>query len=114
MSCLRELFSQETSGVVGTLADDSTTTMPAPFEYVDADKADQASRTVRTLGIRPAREMLKARSAKVDVSGDTTAVPLSSFEAHMSARVGKDSAEVGLELVFDQGKTHIDSAPYLS
>lgn len=99
MSGLRELYMQETKGVLGTLSGDEQS-IP-PFEGLESQ--DEEGSTVRTLGIRPIRELQDRRRAETKVTAEPSNKS-SSFEAELYAVIG-NSQEIGLELIFDQGES---------
>jgi hypothetical protein len=103
MSGLRELYMQESKGVLGTLSGDEQS-IP-PFEGLGS-QAKEGS-TVRTLGIRPIRELQDRRRAETKLTAEPSNKS-SSFEAELRAAIG-NSQEIGLELVFNQGESTPES-----
>lgn len=101
MSGLRELYLQETTGVLGTLGGDKTSIPP----FQGLDRQAKEGSTVQTLGIRPVHELRDRRRAESSL-GVAASGKSRSFEAELVASV-EDSHEVGLELVFDHGESPV-------
>lgn len=95
---MRELYLQETQGVLGTLSGDLG--IDAPFHFSHGGQGSVS--TLRTLGIRPIAEICERRSAEVYITRELSEAS-QSFEAVFSADVA-DSGHAGFELVFPNGE----------